>query len=176
MRVVIYALMGIVLAVVQMALIPYVAVHGGTPNLSMVFTVAIGLLYGPAEGGTAGVVLGLITDLLTGRNVGVTALTGLVVGALAGRFAFLRGEALSFLAFFGSAAAAYAAQLAGLLVLRVTGGDVAFAAYLPHVSSLAYSAVLGPVVLAVLDGRVGRRRRLRERRAHRQGASSTLGA
>lgn len=168
MRIVIYAIMGLVLTVVQMAIVPHLVIHGGSPELPMVFAVAVGLLYGPDEGAVAGLILGLVPDLVGGWDVGVTALVGLTAGYVSGRFAFLRGEALSFLAFFGSAAAAYAVQVAGLLAVRAFGGHVALSALFPHVASLAYTAVLGPIVLAVLDGRVGRRRR-RQEGARRRG-------
>lgn len=164
MKVVIYVIMGLVLTVVQMAIVPHVTIHGGSPDLPMVFAVAIGLLYGPEEGAVAGLILGLLPDLVGGRDVGVTALVGLVAGYMSGRFAFLRGEALSFLAFLGSALAAYATQVVGLVAVRAFGGQVALAALFPHISSLAYTAVLGPIVLAILDGRVGRRRRQEQSR------------
>jgi rod shape-determining protein MreD len=167
MRIVIYVLMALALTVVQMAVLPYIMIHGGSPDLAAVFIVTIGLLYGPTEGATAGLVLGLVPDLVVGRDVGVGALVGMAAGYASGRFAFLRGEALSFVAFFGSAAAAYALQVVGLIVLRAAGGAVMLPALFPHLSALAQSAVLGPVVLAVLDGRVGRRRDRQERVRHR---------
>ncbi len=54
------------------------------PSVFLVLTITAGLLRGPFAGMATGVVLGLTADLISGRLIGLGALTAAIVGALAG--------------------------------------------------------------------------------------------
>ncbi len=159
MRIMIYGAIGIVALVLQIGLVPHLLVHGQGPTLAVVPVVVIGLLYGPSEGAWAGAVIGALTDLSLGAGWGLGTLLYMTVGFVAGRFAFAGRAALPILALVGSALAALAVRLGGVLALVVAGAHLSLTALAPDAVGLAYTAVLAPPLLALLDGRVGGRRR-----------------
>lgn len=164
MKVVIYGLIGLIVVVLQIGVVPHVLIDGQGPVLAVVPVVAIGLLYGPSEGAWAGGVMGALTDLTMGGLWGLATLLYMTVGWVAGRFAGSGRSAMTFLSFVGTGAAAAAVRAVGVVALRAGGGHVSLPALVPGLAFMGYTAVLGPIVLAVLDGRVRRTRR-REREA-----------
>lgn len=162
MRVVIYGAIGLLILLLQIGVVPYVQIDGQGPLLAVVPVVAIGLLYGPGEGAWAGGVIGALTDLTMGGLWGLATLLYMTVGVVAGRFAWAEGSALAFLSFFGTGLAAGVVRAVGIVALRAGGGHISLPALVPSLAFMGYTACLGPLVVAVLDGRVGARRRGRE--------------
>ncbi len=70
--------------VVQVALVPYLAIAGVTPNALLLAAVTIALVKGPRAGMLAGFSAGLLFDLLGTAPVGVGALFLCLVGFVAG--------------------------------------------------------------------------------------------
>lgn len=159
MRVLIYGAIGIVALVLQMGVVPYVMIDGQGPLLAVVPVVVVGLLYGPVEGAWAGAVVGALTDLMMGGLWGLATLLYMTVGYAAGRFSGTGRSGRTFLAFVGAGAAAAAVRAVGIVALRAGGGHVSVAALMPGLVFMGYTAVLGPIVLAIMDGRLHRRRR-----------------
>jgi rod shape-determining protein MreD len=162
-RVVIYGAIALITLIAQMGVIPHLLIDGQGPVLAVVPVVAVGLLYGPGEGAWAGAVIGALTDVLIGGPWGLATLMYMAVGFVAGRFAGAGRAALGALAFFGCGAAAAIVRAAGIVGLRAAGAHVSLAALVPGLVTLGYTAVLGPPLVAILDGRVGRGRRERAR-------------
>lgn len=81
------ALLVVVALVLQVAVLPYVAVAGVAPNLMLVVVVAVALTRGPEFGATLGFFAGLLMDVAPPADhvAGRWALALVVVGFLAGR-------------------------------------------------------------------------------------------
>lgn len=69
---------------VQVALVPYIAIGGVTPNVLLLAAVTIALVSGPRAGMTAGFAAGLLFDLLGTAPIGAAALVFCLVGFVAG--------------------------------------------------------------------------------------------
>jgi rod shape-determining protein MreD len=175
MRVLAYGLMGLVAVVVQMAVLPVLAVRGMVPWLSVALVVAVGLLYGPTEGVWAGGVVGGLTDLAVGRYVGLGTLAHMAVGYVAGRLAWLPPSARAVAAFVGSGAAAMATRAWVTMGMRLGGAHVPLHLALGSPISALYTALAGVVALSVLDGAAWGRRRRGARRRRRAGAYGQAG-
>lgn len=68
----------------QLTVIPFLAIRWVKPDLILVVTVLVGLLYGPKYGAVTGVFGGLLEDLFIGHFIGLFGLTRMLAGFLAG--------------------------------------------------------------------------------------------
>ncbi len=71
----------------QMTGFHFLRVFGVKPDLLLIWVVLVGLLCGGSLSVAAGTVGGLLMDLLTGRFIGLSLATGMLVGWLAGQIA-----------------------------------------------------------------------------------------
>ena len=76
--------LGLILGLVQAALVGEAALLGVRPNLVLLFTLSWVLLRGPREGAIMGVIGGVIMDINSGAVFGVTVLALLPAVSLAG--------------------------------------------------------------------------------------------
>lgn len=76
-------------SIVQTTLLPLLNFYGVMPDLLLVLIVLAGFFFGSKKGGAIGFVVGLIEDLLAGRYLGLTALSGFLTGYAVG---YLEGE------------------------------------------------------------------------------------
>lgn len=159
MRIVIYGAIGLIALLLQVGLVPHVLIDGQGPALAVVPVVVVGLLYGPSEGAWAGGVIGALTDLSLGAGWGLATLVYMAAGYAAGRLAFVGRGALPVLALLACAAATVFVRALGTAALALAGSHPSLAALVPGVVGVAYTSVLAPPLLALLDGRVGARRR-----------------
>lgn len=83
----------------------------------------------------------------------------MAAGYAAGRLAFVGRAALPAIAFFGCAAATVLVRALGTAALALAGSHPSLGALVPGAVAVAYTSVLAPPLLALLDGRVGARRR-----------------
>lgn len=74
-------LFGIIL---QSTLFPHLSIAGVKPDLVLVFVVFYAMLQGPKEGARAGLVGGLLQDILFGQNLGMNIMAKLTTGYLFG--------------------------------------------------------------------------------------------
>jgi rod shape-determining protein MreD len=81
-----YALIVIVLLVVQATLIPFMSLAGVTPDLLLIFVVVFALREGQIPGTAAGFLVGFVSDVVTGDFLGLGALTKTIAGFTAGYF------------------------------------------------------------------------------------------
>lgn len=159
MRIVIYGALGLIALILQMGLVPHILIEGQGPMLGIVPVVVVGLLYGPSEGAWAGGVIGALTDLSLGSGWGLATLVYMAAGFLAGRLAFIGRGALMALSLFACALAEVAVRDVATAAQVVAGAHVSVAALVPGIVGIAYTAVLAPPLLALLDGRIGASRR-----------------
>jgi rod shape-determining protein MreD len=87
------ALLGLVVAIVQIAGVSQITLLGVTADLSPLVVGSVGLLCGSVAGAVAGFWLGLLVDLALVQTLGVSSLVLLLVGYWAGRFRELRDPA-----------------------------------------------------------------------------------
>jgi len=80
------ALIMIVAVVLQVSFFSYLTLFGTTPNIIPLVAVSLGLLGGAMTGAVCGFILGFILDSVLLATLGVSSLTLLVVGYLAGRY------------------------------------------------------------------------------------------
>lgn len=111
----------LVATLLQVALAPYVAIGGVTPNFLLLVVVTLALATGPTEGSTCGFVAGLIFDLVGSGPLGPMALVLSVTGYVAGLLheqMFAEGWLLPITVL---AIAALSAEVAYALVLALLG-------------------------------------------------------
>lgn len=72
-------------AFLETAVFPYLTVAGARPDLTLLFALLVGILFGPAYGAYLGFGGGIVQDILFGRFIGLNGLTHLVAGYLAGQ-------------------------------------------------------------------------------------------
>lgn len=75
--------------VVQTTLLPLLNTRGVMPDLLLVLIVFSGFFFGSKKGGAIGFAVGFMEDILAGRYLGLTALSGLLTGYAVG---YLEGE------------------------------------------------------------------------------------
>ena len=80
------AIVIIVTYVLQITLMPEIAVFGVSPNLILIIVCSIAFLFGGTSGGIVGFCCGILLDLYYGRSIGLNALLYLYVGAVLGNF------------------------------------------------------------------------------------------
>ena len=80
------ALIVIVAIVLQVSFFSYLTLFGTTPNIIPLVAVSLGLLGGAMVGAVSGFVLGFILDSVLLATLGISSLTLLTVGYLAGRY------------------------------------------------------------------------------------------
>jgi hypothetical protein len=161
MRIVIYGAIGLIALIAQMGLVPHILIQDQGPMLALVPVVVVGLLYGPAEGAWAGGVIGALADFSIGAGWGLATLLSMAVGFGAGRLAFSPRGLRPILAFFVCAAAVVVVHAFALAALALAGANLVLAALVPSPVAVAYTAVLAPPLLLLLDGGVRRERRPR---------------
>jgi rod shape-determining protein MreD len=81
-----FALITLILLVVQSTMVPFAALEGVTPDLLLILVVIIALRQGQTAGTIAGFAIGLASDLVMGDFLGLGALTKTVAGFVAGYF------------------------------------------------------------------------------------------
>lgn len=81
-----YALILIVLLIVQKTLIPFISLAGVTPDVLLIFVVVIALREGQIPGTVLGFIIGLVVDIVSGDFLGLGALTKTIAGFTAGYF------------------------------------------------------------------------------------------
>jgi len=81
-----YAVVLILLLVVQATLIPFISLAGVTPDVLLILTVVIALREGQIPGTIAGFIIGLMSDIAIGDFLGLGALTKTLAGFTAGYF------------------------------------------------------------------------------------------
>jgi len=86
MKYVRYAIVVIVLLVVQASIIPFISLGDVTPDLLLIYIVVISLREGKIPGTVSGFLIGLASDLVTGDFLGLGALTKTIAGFVAGFF------------------------------------------------------------------------------------------
>jgi rod shape-determining protein MreD len=80
------ALIMVVAVVLQLSFFSYLTLFGTTPNIIPLVAVSLGLLGGAMVGAICGFALGFVVDSTLLATLGVSSLTLLVVGYLAGRY------------------------------------------------------------------------------------------
>jgi len=70
--------------ILQSTLFSRLTVAGVKPDLILIFVIFYALLHGSREGALVGLMGGLLQDLLFGQNIGINALSKIVVGYLFG--------------------------------------------------------------------------------------------
>jgi rod shape-determining protein MreD len=142
--------MTLLVALLQVALIPFIRVFDGIPDIAVALAVAIGLMRGPTAGAVVGFFTGLLVELVAPiGTLGVLALIYMAIGAFAGRYCG-RPEASGLLAPIGLVVAcAGAAQIAYAAVQLLLGAPFDFPDFLGRVllAQMALSALLAPLVL-----------------------------
>lgn len=148
---------GLTALLLQTAVVARLPLPGVGPDLLVVLVVAFALAEGPASGAVTGFAAGLLADLVGDAELGRTALALAVAGHVAGRFAddADRSRVLPVLVVAGAAAGAVTVYaLEGLLLgdPRVTAAAWARST----AGTVAYSAVLAPLVVPAVRGLVRR--------------------
>lgn len=122
------------------------------PDLLLLLAVIYGLLYGPARGFTVGFLGGFLQDLLTGRFLGLHAIskgiTGLLIG-LAEREVFKENLAMPFLL---SLVGTVLSELMVFAVLFAVGRHAPFSQAWRHiiVPEAIYNAMLAPFIYRLI--------------------------
>jgi rod shape-determining protein MreD len=80
------ALIMIVAIVLQVSFFSYLTLFGATPNIIPLIAVTLGLLGGSMTGAVCGFALGFLLDSVLLATLGISSLTLLAVGYLAGRY------------------------------------------------------------------------------------------
>lgn len=146
------AILGLTLLVVllQVALIPFIRVYDGIPDIAVALAVAIGLMRGPTVGAVVGFFTGLLVELIAPiGTLGVLALIYMSIGAFAGRYCG-RPEASGLLAPIGLiVACAGVAQIAYAAVQLLLGAPFDFPDFLGRalLTQMALTALIAPLVL-----------------------------
>ena len=83
---VIWAILILLLYVVQSSNLPYVSVHGISADLLMLFVVSFSFQNGSKNGAFIGFVSGLLQDLATGTFFGINIFIKMLVGYVCGKF------------------------------------------------------------------------------------------
>jgi len=86
------ALIIFVVAILQVSVFSSVTIGGGGPDLLLVTLVSVALLRGSVVGAVAGFFAGLIVDVATLGNLGLTSLLLTLVGYWAGRYGETTGR------------------------------------------------------------------------------------
>jgi rod shape-determining protein MreD len=81
-----YAVIALALFLVQMTFVPLIPVAGFTPDLLILWLVAVGVRRGRLEATLGGFLVGLLHDLTTTQFLGLAALSKSVTGYAAGSF------------------------------------------------------------------------------------------
>lgn len=122
----------------QSSFLELIAVAGVKPDLVMLIIVLYGFLLGPKEGAFLGYAGGLVEDFIFGQYIGLSALSNMVAGYLAG----VAGERLYRENILVASMVTFFATLAGFLV------NYLLLYYLGlHVSSLALVRVVLPAAV-----------------------------
>jgi hypothetical protein len=154
MRLVAYLVMGLFAVIVQAGLVPLVQIHGAVPDLPVALACAVGVLYGSEDGGLCGAAVGGIVDLWTGQDWGLGILLMGTAGVIAGQAPFLRSrQALGFWAVLSGGIGGFLVRTGGLVALALGGGHTDLASLLDGLPDAAYTAVLVPFIVVLLDGR-----------------------
>ncbi|MFN3196569.1 MAG: rod shape-determining protein MreD [Chlorobiota bacterium] len=85
-RYIVYALLAIILSLVQFALLNFVEVQGITPDLLLILCAWISIREGRFAGTVAGFLIGLTLDIVSFELVGINAFTKTIAGFVAGSF------------------------------------------------------------------------------------------
>ena len=85
-RYVIYALLAVVLSLVQFALLNFVEVQGITPDLLLILCVWIAIREGRFSGTVVGFLIGVTLDIVSFDLIGINAFTKTIAGFVAGSF------------------------------------------------------------------------------------------
>jgi len=161
--------MTLLVVLLQVALIPFIRLSDGIPDIAVALAVAIGLMRGPTAGAVVGFFTGLLVELIAPiGTLGVLALIYMALGAFAGRYCG-RPEASGLLAPIGLiVACAGVAQIAYAAVQLLLGAPFSLPDFLGPVllSQMALTALLAPLVLLLS------RRLLKEPRVLEPGASA----
>jgi rod shape-determining protein MreD len=104
-------------AIVQVSLLAFVNVLGGTPDLVLVLLVSIALLRGSIVGAAGGFFAGLVVDTATLGTLGLSSLLYTVAGYWVGRYGETTGRDRSHAPFLSIASATVAVSI-GALVLH----------------------------------------------------------
>ncbi len=151
--------MVVVAVLLEVAVMPYVNVSRGIPDLIAPTVVVIALLRGTLVGAVAGFSAGLLVELTAPiGTLGVLALLYLGVGAFCGRYCE-REESASVLAPLGlSVVAALAVQVGYLAFQLLLGNDMPASELVGQVifPTVALTALLSPPVLLVGRRLLGR--------------------
>ncbi|MCU0452688.1 MAG: rod shape-determining protein MreD [Bacteroidetes bacterium] len=81
-----YAIIAFVLFLVQMTFVPLIPVAGFTPDLLILWLVAVGVRRGRLEATLGGFLIGLLHDLTATQFLGLAALAKSITGFVAGSF------------------------------------------------------------------------------------------
>lgn len=85
-RYIVYAVLAIILSLVQFALLNFVEVQGITPDLLLILCAWISIREGRFAGTVAGFLIGLTLDIVSFELVGINAFTKTIAGFVAGSF------------------------------------------------------------------------------------------
>jgi rod shape-determining protein MreD len=146
------ALLGLVVAIVQIAGVSQITLLGVTADLSPLVVGSVGLLCGSVAGAVAGFWLGLLVDLALMQTLGESSLVLLLVGYWAGRFRELRDPAhgLTPLAVGVAATAGFEIGFAILQFLLGVDSPVSLLLLRDIFVTVAVNAVLAMPVYAVV--------------------------
>ncbi|MEK6650199.1 MAG: rod shape-determining protein MreD [Bacteroidota bacterium] len=81
-----FAAIAVVLFIVQMTFVPLISVAGYTPDLLILWIVAMGIRRGRVETTIGGFLAGFVQDLATTQFLGLAALSKSITGFVAGAF------------------------------------------------------------------------------------------
>ena len=85
-RYIVYAVLALILSLVQFALLNFVEVQGITPDLLLILCAWISIREGRFAGTVAGFLIGLTLDIVSFEIVGINAFTKTIAGFVAGSF------------------------------------------------------------------------------------------
>lgn len=134
----------------QVTLLARLGIPGATPDLVLVVVVALALAYGPMTGAICGFSAGMLVDLAppAAGPVGIAALLGMGIGALAGGAIDPRDRTVPLLA--GVVALAAGAMVLGTAAIEALlgTGRVSWPAVPGLVlTAMAYAVLLAPLVI-----------------------------
>lgn len=84
MRYLVLTILFLLSLILQSTLFTHLTIAGIKPDLVLILIIFYAILHGPKEGALAGIIGGLLQDLLFGQNLCMNALTKLTVGYLFG--------------------------------------------------------------------------------------------
>lgn len=84
MRYILFFLLALITLVLQSTIFVHLSIGGVKPDLLLIWVIFFGLIKGKQKGAAFGFGMGLVEDLLTGRFIGLNALSKMIIGYFMG--------------------------------------------------------------------------------------------